>query len=278
LLNACSGTKFLKEDQVLYKGYKIEYAAPDSILNKKLLKNEINKKLVPKPNKKLLGLFATRVWLYTKVEPKKEKGFKFWLKNKIGKEPVLIENIELEQKELILEKTMQDNGYFYSDVESEVVEKKKLGTVHYKINNGAPSYIKEFNLPTIQPDLDTLFRQYDKYKVKAGEMYNLLNIQADRNGLSDYIRSEGYFDFDRSDIVYFVDTSKIQQKKRFLQPTHKEAGMRNPLIFHFVSLFSLKRAKQKIMPSKYRLRLIDSGHESGNLPLLFSPFTFLSYA
>lgn len=54
--------------------------------------------------------------------------------------------------------------------------------------------------------------------------------------------------------------------------------MRNPLIFHFVSLFSLKRAKQKIMPSKYRLRLIDSGHESGNLPLLFSPFTFLSYA
>jgi outer membrane protein insertion porin family len=211
LLHSCSGTKFLKEGQVLYKGSKIEFAAPDSVLNKKLLKADINKKLVPKPNKKLLGLFATRVWLYTKVEPKKEKGFKFWLKNKIGKEPVLIENIELEQKELLLEKTMQDNGYFYTDVESEVIEKKRLGTVHYKINNGAPSYIKNFNLPEIQPDLDSLFKAYNKYKVKSGDVYNLLNIQTDRNGLADYIRSEGYFDFDRSDIVYFVDTSKIQE-------------------------------------------------------------------
>jgi outer membrane protein assembly factor BamA len=211
LLNACSGTKYLKENQVLYKGSKIEFEAPDSILNAKLLKNEINKILVPKPNKKLLGLFATRVWLYTKVEPKKDKGFKNWLKNKIGKEPVLIENIELEQKELLLEKTMQDNGYFYTDVESEVIEKKKLGTVHYKIKNGAPSYINRFNLPEVQPDLDSLFKNYNKYKVKDGDVYNLKNIQADRNGLADYIRSEGYFDFDRSDIVYFVDTSKIQE-------------------------------------------------------------------
>ena len=84
----CSNTKYLPEGDLLYTGGSVE--VKDSILKKKERKElakELEGLLRPKPNKSILGL-RPKLWIYNIAgEPKKQKGFRYWLRNKVGEEP-----------------------------------------------------------------------------------------------------------------------------------------------------------------------------------------------
>ncbi|MCB0501960.1 MAG: BamA/TamA family outer membrane protein [Bacteroidetes bacterium] len=221
LLPSCNGTKYLKEGQQLYLGSEIKFDPDAKGVNSNKLETDLNKKLIPKPNKKFLGLFQLRVWAYLKLEPKKDKGFKYWLRNKIGKEPVLISDVDIEQKKKVLAKAMQDNGFFDTEVTAEVKARKRNDQavkVHYTLSNDGPTYIDTFIIPPLTKEhdsvvhpLDSLLNAYPDYEVKSNDIYNLEHIQKDRDGLSFFIRSHGYYDFNKNDLIYLVDTSDYQQ-------------------------------------------------------------------
>ncbi len=243
LTPSCSGTKFLKEGQQLYLGSEIKFDPANKVKNDKEIKTDLNKKLVPKPNKKFLGLFQFRVWAYLKLEPKKNKGFKYWLRNKIGKPPILIEDIEIEQKEKILAKAMQDNGYFNTKVSTEVkarIRNEKAVIVHYTIKNTGPTYIDTFLLPEKEAYfLDSLITNFPDYEVKSNQIYSLKNIQKDRSSLAYHIRSHGYYDFNKNDLIYLVDTSDykhfdmrlIVKEPADSTSTHQKYHIRNVEIY-----------------------------------------------
>ena len=241
LMPSCSGTKYLKEGQQLYLGSEIKFEPAIKEVNTAKLEGSLNKKLQPKPNKKFLGLFQLRVWAHLKLEPKKDKGFKHWLQSKIGKPPVLLTDLEVSQKEKILAKAMQDNGFFDAKVTAEVKAKKrneKAVKVHYTIFNDGATYIDTFIIPALNNPLDSLFKAYPDYEVKSKDIYNISHIQKDRDGLSYYIRSHGYYDFNKNDLVYIVDTSADKQfdmrliaKKPEDSLSHQKFYIRDVLIY-----------------------------------------------
>src|ERR1700749_1879033 len=88
---ACNESKHLGARQTLYTANKvnIESSVPMKKKEKKALSSELSALLRPKLNGKILGI-RFKLWIYNIAgTPKKNKGFKYWLKNKVGEAPVL---------------------------------------------------------------------------------------------------------------------------------------------------------------------------------------------
>lgn len=224
IFQSCNVTKYLQEEDKLYTGSDISFTNEKYISQKKELKKNLEEDLYPKPNKKFLGLFYTKLWFHLKVKPKKEKGFKYWLKNKFGEAPVLIDDINVDVLENYIDKSMQDNGYFNTYTSSTINEKTHKASVAYQIENGKQTIIDSIIYPKTNTELDSIFANYKQLLTKEGKAYNLNKMELDRTTLAKEVRSLGYFDFDISDIFFVVDTSlgdnkvnlhyKIKQQNR----------------------------------------------------------------
>lgn len=208
-LSSCSVSKFLNENEVLYTGTNFEFSNKKEIKKPGELKDKLSSQIHPKPNTKFLGLFYTRIWFYKTVKPKpeKEKSFKHWLKYKVGQKPVLLSDFNTKTIETVVNKTMQDNGYFKTSNEVEIKEKKKKATLNYTIENSKQTLITTIYYSDAVTTLDSIIKRYNKYETKVGSAYNLKKLEADRTNLATEIRSFGYYDFDKKDIYFVIDTS-----------------------------------------------------------------------
>ena len=74
VLLGCTGTKFLKDNQSFYTGANIKFDTQGKrVGRKKILREELQEYIQPKPNKKILGMRPS-VWFYFIAgTPKKEK-------------------------------------------------------------------------------------------------------------------------------------------------------------------------------------------------------------
>lgn len=211
---SCSPNRFLSEGDVLYRGPVIELEGPEIEINDKRLKESVSQKIQPKPNRKFLGLFYTKLWLHEKVEPKpdKERGFKHWLKYKLGEEPVLVSDVDTSVMSQVLEKLMQDNGLFHTHVTPEIVSHRRQAKINYTVTHTGLSTIGFLRLPDGDSQIDMLARDFRGYSQKEGEPYSLKNIKTDRQALAKHIRSFGYYDFYERNILYLIDTAAADKQ------------------------------------------------------------------
>ena len=132
LISSCSNTKFLQEGQMLYTGAKINIK--NDTLSKKeksSLKEALQEQLRPKPNSSFLGL-RPKLYIYNITkEPKKEKGLRYWLKNKIGEKPVLLQDVDREFNKKIIVNYSENKGFFNAKASSDTISKNKKAQVLY---------------------------------------------------------------------------------------------------------------------------------------------------
>ena len=197
------------DGELLYTGSEFSFENNNYIENGKELESEFYKNIYPKPNKKFLGLFYTKLWLYQKVKPKekKEKSFKHWLRFKLGEKPVLLSEIDEETMMALINKTMQDYGYFSAQTSYEVKSGENKAKIKYAIKNQKRTYIDSIFFQKTNQELDEIISGYPKYFTKEKKPYGLKKLKKDRVNLATEVRSLGYFDFDEQDIYYIVDTS-----------------------------------------------------------------------
>lgn len=206
---SCSVSKIIGKDETLYKKSVVIFEDSKRIVNASDLEIEIQNKLYPKANKRFLGIFYTKLWVKERVHPNenKSKGFRHWLKNKFSEAPVLVTDIDAGLMKTIVNKTMQDFGYFNTRTQYQIVQKNNKGALVYKIEHGNPQYIDSIIYSSQNPKLDSLIINFKDFKTSENQIYNLSNLQDDRYALAEEIRSQGYFDFDEQDIYFVVDTS-----------------------------------------------------------------------
>lgn len=208
-LSSCSVSKILNENEVLYTGTNFEFSNKKEIKKTGELKAALSSEIYPKANSKFLGLFPLRIWFYKKIEPnpEKEKGLKHWLKYKIGRKPVLLSDFNTETIETVINKTMQDNGYFNTSNTLEIEQKNKKAALNFTVQNNKQSILSKIYYNDEITTLDSVVKHYKKYETKSGDAYNLKKLETDRTNLAIEIRSLGYYDFDKKDIYYVIDTS-----------------------------------------------------------------------
>ncbi|HMJ71610.1 MAG TPA: BamA/TamA family outer membrane protein [Cyclobacteriaceae bacterium] len=225
VIQGCTATKFVPAGESFYEGAEIKFMPQGNIRRQGAIAENLQEIITPKPNKKFLGM-RPGVWFYYKAgEPKKPKGFKYFMKTKLGRPPVLLSDIKPVRTAEMLQAELQNEGYFKSTVQSEVVTKGKESTVIYTAILYPP-----FRLRNIEQHLfDSL--QYPKIvqamdkntMIRKNQRYRLQRLKAEQERLEEVLENQGFYFFD--DRYLLFDADSTVGKRRIDLDLHFEPGM-----------------------------------------------------
>lgn len=206
--SACTATRFLKDDESFYTGAKIDIHAKGKIAGQGELKEELQTYITPEPNGRVLGM-RPAVWFYFIAgEPKKKKGFRNFIKTKLGSPPVLLKDATPEQTAEALEGQLHNEGYFKSEVTFDIKTKHKKSKIIYHIELERPYRIKSVNYIFIDTAHARLLNQIkEKTLIKENQRYSLELLRAEQERIEDIAQNEGFYYFDDRFLLFKADTT-----------------------------------------------------------------------
>ena len=209
LLSSCNSTKYVPEGDLLYTGGSVK--VEDSLISKKkrkALRKELDDLLRPKPNARILG-FRPKLFLYNLVsEPKKEKGFKYWLKYKVGEAPVLFSQVDLDYNADVLRNYSENNGYFKTKVATDSMRHNRKGTAEYTVQPGKQYKIKSVTYPQDSTKLTKILQIMKKESLLREEQpYSLERIKVERQRIDALLKEKGFYYFSEDAILVEVDST-----------------------------------------------------------------------
>ncbi len=206
---SCSNTKYLKEGQMLYTGAEINIES-DTIpkKEKKELKENLQENLTPKPNSTFLGLRPKLFFYNITKEPKKQKGFRYWMKYKLGEPPVLLGDVDREFNKNIIENYSENKGYFNAKAKYDTVSKNKKAEVIYTLNPGARYLISNVRFPEDSSIINKEIQIIkDKTFLKAGNPFDLDVIKSERDRIDNNLKEKGFYYFHSDNIIVQADST-----------------------------------------------------------------------
>ncbi|MFB3386542.1 BamA/TamA family outer membrane protein [Flavobacterium sp. LAR06] len=206
----CSNTKYLPEGELLYTGGSV--TVKDSVIKKKErkeLEKELEGLLRPKPNKGFLGL-RPKLWFYNIAgEPKKQKGFRYWLRTKVGEPPVLFSKVDLDYNASVLRNFTENRGYFKTRVSADSTAKNKRATAEYTVIPKKQYIIKSVTFPDDSLAMSRIIgRSSRRSLLKVGKPYDLDVIKSERERIDARLKERGYYYFNPDYILAQVDSTK----------------------------------------------------------------------
>ena len=208
LLENCTATRYLKENQSFYTGAEIKMEGDKKEKGITRLKSDLKSFITPTPNGTVLGA-RPAVWLYYAAgTPKKKKGLRSFIKNKLGSQPVLLSNVDPEKTRRNLEGQLRNKGFFRSTVSEAIVTKHKNSKVVYTVSLMSPFRLQVINyikMDSIRPGLSTLLLQHSF--LKKGQRYNLEKLQTEQARIDEALKNEGFFYFDKRFLLFHADTT-----------------------------------------------------------------------
>lgn len=208
--SGCSTTKSLKPGQYLYTGADI-IINPDSstrIPNQKEIKEVLESKTIPRPNKSFLGI-KFKLGIYNLAgEPKKPKGgLRNWLR-KNGEPPVLLSAVKISYNNAILKSYLISQGYLQSEVTGDTVIRGKKGKAVYTAKTGIRYKINSVTFPKDSSGIAGVVNQYkDNTLLKAGSNYDLELFKNERIRIDNDLKEKGYFYFSPDYLILQVDST-----------------------------------------------------------------------
>jgi len=206
---SCSNVKYLKEGQMLYTGAEVKIDNDTiSKKDKSELKSALEDKLVPKPNSTFLGLRPKLYFYNIAKEPKKEKGFNYWLKYKMGEKPVLLGDVDREFNKDLIVNYSENKGYFNAKATYDTISKNKKAQVIYTMRPGARYLISDVKF---QKD-STLINQEmqkltDRSLLKKGNPFDLDVIKSERERIDNNLKERGFYYFHPDNIIVQADST-----------------------------------------------------------------------
>jgi len=209
VLASCNTMKYVPEGDLLYTGGSVK--VEDSLVSKKdrkALRKELEVLLRPKPNQSFLGL-RPKLFFYNLVsEPKKDKGFKHWIKYKLGEAPVLFSKVDLDYNADVLRNYSENNGYFKTRVTSDSTRNGKKVTAEYTVEPKNQYKIKSVTYPTDSSDIAKELRRLSRRSLlKKNAPYNLERIKLERQRIDTRLKEKGYYYFSEDAILVQVDST-----------------------------------------------------------------------
>ncbi|MEO8515597.1 MAG: BamA/TamA family outer membrane protein [Flavobacterium sp.] len=209
IISSCSTTRHLPEGELLYVKGRVK-VIDTSVTRKerKALQNELRLLLRPKPNSKVLGLRFKLYFYYLAGEPKKEKGFRYWLRTKVGEPPVLFSQVDLDYNARLLQNYSENRGYFKAKASADSTKRGKRATAEYIAYPG-----KQYHIKTVKFAVDStvlgkaVTATQDKTLLKAGDGYDFDRIKAERIRIDVRLKEQGFYYFGPDYLKVQVDST-----------------------------------------------------------------------
>lgn len=217
VLQSCAVKKYIPEDEMLYTGATVEIKSDSIIKNESQLKSVLEEALLPKPNKKFLGM---RVGLHYYYKMQKENpGFinRFFYKRFGEQKPVYKSDVKPYEVEEILLNRMENRGFFYSEITSEFEdnEENKEASVKYTVKAPKAYTIASYQLDSMpHPIYPEVKKSVAKTKLTKGMRFDLANMKMERERIDRELKQNGYYNFNSSFLIFEADTNQYD-KKRF---------------------------------------------------------------
>lgn len=240
-LGSCSGTKFLATGENLYVKGQVKLQ-PDTSFNIKYLQpleEHLEGMLRPAPAGSFLGM-RPRIYIYNKYkDTKSEKGIKGWLKNKVGRVPVLLSDVNRPYNESLLKNRLENLGFFQAEVTSDTTIKKREATITYFAKTN-PNY----KIDSVQFDVNaktTLGRSVLETKenslLKKGRPYNLDMIKNERDRIDNDLKEKGFYYIDPDNFLVQVDSTIGKHRVNMFVKLKEETPIQARQQFHINNIY-----------------------------------------
>ncbi|CAM3601996.1 BamA/TamA family outer membrane protein [Flavobacterium gelidilacus] len=209
ILLSCSGTSKIPEGDLLYVGHTIEIEkGKESKKIRKSIESELDGLIRPKPNKSFLGMRPALFFYNVYDTVKKEKGFKHWVKYKLGEEPVLMSEVDLEYNKKVIQNYVENKGFFNAESKADSTRTGKKAKANYQIKLNNQYKIKSIVYPK---DSILLSQEINKLKekslLKIGKPYDLDQIKNERSRIDASLKERGFYYFNENYLLIQVDST-----------------------------------------------------------------------
>ncbi len=210
----------MNEGEILFKGNKIDLEVNEKISKQGQFEKEIASISQLQANKKFLGVAKTRLWFYNVASRRKPNKFRFWMKNKVGEPPVLYDSLMVIRSMTLMENFLNNKGYLYPEISYSVrfipeKERKRVNKsnrqralVTYQIRAGDLYRIRFVKFPQENSPVNTILANHkDESFLKQGDPFDVGELKKERDRISDLLRNEGYYMFNREYVYFDLDSN-----------------------------------------------------------------------
>jgi len=209
----CSTLPYLPKGEKLYRGAEIKIKGPQSTYRKGEMEKQLQKVAKPQPNSKILGI-RLGLWARQRVNRDVATFYSRWINKKIGEEPVLMSEVDLNSTTKLMTNRLENMGYFYSAINASKAPGKLTGVTKFKINTGKRLMINEYKFDSIDiPLMDSLLTDYAKREteLKRKTPFDLTKLKEERNKISHFFKEKGYYYFNADYLLFTADSLETEE-------------------------------------------------------------------
>jgi len=176
--------------------------------NPYLPSDEVEGFIQQKAVKNTLTYFHPGVWIYRHTISGKQSGFKKYLKQAFGTEPVLYDsNLTLRSKGLIRQ-YVADKGFPNASITSANRYKGSHAQVVYDIKSGSPYEVTSFSTDIQDTAIEDLYnKSASESLIKPGMIFDTYVLDDERDRITSILKNKGYYTFSKTDIRYTADST-----------------------------------------------------------------------
>lgn len=209
LFFGCSGTSKIPEGDLLFIGHTIDIEkGNETNKTRKKIKSNLDELLRPIPNKSFLGMRPSILFYHVYDTVKKQKGFKHWVKYKLGQEPVLMSKVDLEYNKKVIQNYVENKGFFNAESKADSTRRGKKAKANYTIKLHNQYKIKSVVFPM---DSILLSKEINKLKekslLKVGNPYDLGVIKLERSRIDAKLKENGFYYYNEDYLLVQVDST-----------------------------------------------------------------------
>ena len=200
LLYSCRATKYVGEGEYLLDRVSL------STDNRELKNSELKSYIRQEPNHKTFGLIGLPLFFYN-LSNDKDNGWNRWLR-RIGTPPVIYDSQLTEKSRSQIEKALNNKGYTDAIVTVDTVKHKKRIKVKYEVKSGTPYHIDRMTYRIPDDSIRSIVMADSASSlIRPGKLFDRNVLEQERQRITDRLRNEGYFAFNKEYISYVADTT-----------------------------------------------------------------------
>lgn len=230
LFSSCSNTKYLRKNQTLLTGNKINVKGELQVAERDQIRSSLSSPSIElqQPNYKTAHLMRLKLWLYNQKYNEK-KSSKFWnivLVPKNIEPPVVYDSAKTAGTVENMQNYLHNQGFFYAGVSAAAKSKSRKTTVAYQVNTGKNFVISHIGYDITDSTIRHVVEGDSIHSVLQRNMpYRDETIIAERDRLTMLIRNAGYYKFSNNYIFMVVDTVNKALFRSFVNPFENIANL-----------------------------------------------------
>lgn len=201
-LNSCTTTRMVEDDSYLLDKYKIKCN------NKRIKKDELDACVRQRPNKKLFGAIRLKLRIYSAFSKQPDRKINKWVIENGGEAPVVYDPYLKDKTEKSFQKYLNNKGYYYPEVTTDVKFRKKKARLVYHIDTKRPYYINQIKYDIKDSVVGNIILELiQTSKIRRNIIFDVDILEEERNRITNEVKNRGYYDFEKDNISFLIDSA-----------------------------------------------------------------------